>query len=166
MLSIRLAEKRDFDFFFELKSEDFNVFWAGASDKPEKEHLRQFFYDAIDHAGDLQARKIYIIENEDHEKVGHLYITPNGEEHGLPCAILQRFCGRGYAKEAIRLGFAEAKRLGFKRFVGAIREDNIASMKAYTACGARVTDKYRETFIPKLNKNVKMYIVVYDYYAD
>ena len=29
MLSIRLAVKDDFDFFYELKSEDFNIFWTG-----------------------------------------------------------------------------------------------------------------------------------------
>ena len=163
MLSIRLAEKEDFEFFFELKSEDYNVFWAGGSDKPKRENLLRFFDNAVDHASEAQARKIYIIENEEKEKVGHLYIIPDKEEHGLACAIMQRFCGRGYAKEAIRLGLAEGRRLGFKRMVDAIREDNVASMKAYTACGVRVTDKYREVFIPKLNKNVKMYIIVYDY---
>ena len=47
--------------------------------------------------------------------------------------------------------------------VGSIREDNIASMKAYTACGINVLDEYKEVFISKLGKNVKMYIVVYDY---
>ena len=166
MLSIRLATKKDFDFFYDLKSEDFNVFWTGGSAKPKKEKLQEFFDSAVDHAGEKDKRKIYIIENEDQEKVGHLYIIPNGDEYDLPCAILGKFGGRGYAKQAIRLGLQEGKRLGFKRMVGSIREDNIASMKAYTACGIVVSDKAKEVFIPALNKAVKMYIVYYDYDAD
>lgn len=108
-------------------------------------------------------RKIYIIENEERKKVGHLYILPNGEEFDLPCAILSDFGGRGYAKQAIKLGLEEGRRRGFKRMVGSIREDNITSMKAYTFCGVEVLDEYREVFIPKLGKNVKMYVVAYDY---
>lgn len=50
MLSIRLATKEDFDFFYELKSEDFNIFWTGGGTKPEKENLRNFFYTAVDRA--------------------------------------------------------------------------------------------------------------------
>ena len=53
--------------------------------------------------------------------------------------------------------------IGFKRMVSSIREDNIASMKAYTACGVRVTDEYKNVYIPKLGKEVKMYTIVYDY---
>ncbi len=163
MLSIRLAEKRDYSFFYELKSEDFNVFWTGGKDKPNTENLKEFFYSAVDAASNHDSRKIYIIENEDGYKVGHLYIIPNGEEFDLPCAILSRFGGRGYAKEAIKLGLAEGKRLGFRRMVGSIREDNLASLKAYTACGIKVLEEYRNVFIPKLGKEVKMFTVVYDY---
>ena len=163
MLSIRLATKEDFDFFYALKSEDFNIFWTGGLDKPEKDKLRSFFYSAVDRADEKNTRKIYIIENEEGNKVGHLYILPNGEEYDLPCAILSNYGGRGYAKQAIKLGLAEGKRLGFKRMVGSIREDNIASKKAYTACGVRVLDDYKETYIPKLGEKVKMNIVVYEY---
>lgn len=46
--------------------------------------------------------------------------------------------------------------------VGSIREDNVASMKAYTACGVKLTQNYKMVYIPKLNKEVKMYIVEKD----
>lgn len=163
MVSIRPATKEDFDFFFELKSEESNVFWTGGADKPKEENLRRFFYDAVDHAAEPQARKIYIIENEEGEKVGHLYIIPNGEEHDLPCAILSRYRGKGYAKQAINLGHYEGKRLGFKRSKGSIREDNLASMKAYADTGVKVTDEYKEVYIPKLGRTVKMYTTVCEY---
>lgn len=162
-LKIRLATKDDFDFFFKLKSEDYNIFWTGGKDKPIEENIKKFFFNAIERMGEKDTRKIYIVENEEGEKVGHLYIIPNGNEFDLPCAILKDFSGRGYAKQAIKLGLAEGKRLGFKRMVGKIREDNIASLKAYTACGIKVLDQYEEVYIPKLEKNVKMNFVVYEY---
>lgn len=163
MVSIRLATKEDFDFFYELKSEESNIFWTGGEKKPEEENLRRFFYDAVDHAAEPQSRKIYIIENEEGEKVGHLYIIPRGEEHDLPCAILSRYRGKGYAKQAIRLGLMEGKRLGFKRIKGSIREDNLASMKAYAETGFKMTDEYREVYIPKLGRTVKMFTTVCEY---
>lgn len=163
MLTIRLATKEDFDFFYSLKSEDFNIFWTGGDSKPDKNRLRTFFYTAIEKAGEKNTRKIYIIENDDNKKVGHLYIIPNGDDFDLPCAITSDYAGRGYAKQAIKLGLEEGKRLGFKRMIGSIREDNIASMKAYTSCGVKILDEYKEVYIPKLEKRVKMYIVAYNY---
>lgn len=163
MLSIRLAKKDDFDFFYKLKSEDFNVFWTGGESKPDMENLKEFFFDAVDKAHHSGTRKIYMIENELHEKIGHLYIIPSGENFELACAVLHEFGGRGYAKKAIKLGLEEGERLGFKRMVSSIREDNIASMKAYTACGIKVLEDYKEKFIPGLGKKVKMYVIVYDY---
>lgn len=162
-MKIRLATKDDFDFFFKLKSEDYNIFWTGGKDKPIEENLKKFFFTAVDMANEKETRKIYIIENEENEKVGHLYINPNGEEYELACAIMSSFCGRGYAKQAIRLGLHEGKRIGFKRMVSSIREDNVASMKAYTSCGVKLSDNYREVYIPKLDKFVKMYYIIYDY---
>ncbi len=165
MVSIRLATKEDFDFFYTLKSEDFNIFWTGGSSKPEYEHLREFFYSAVEKASEKESRKIYMVESEKGEIIGHLYIIPNGDEYDLPVAILGKFCGKGYASQAIKLGLEEGKRLGFKRMVGSIREDNISSMKAYTSCGVKVLDEYKDVFIPMLEKTVKMYTVVYDYPA-
>jgi len=163
MVSIRLATKDDFDFFYHLKSEDFNIFWTGGNDRPNIDNLKRFFYSAVENASEKGTRKIYIIENEKKERVGHLYIIPNESDYDLPCAILSEYSGRGYAKEAIKLGLEEGKRLGFKRMIGSIREDNIASLNVYTSCGIKVLDEYKDVYIPKLGKNVKMNTVVYDY---
>lgn len=162
-MRLRLANKEDFGFFYELKSEEYNIFWTGGNDKPQKDRLKEFFNNAIDKAKEPDARKIYIIENDEGEKVGHQYIIPNGEEYDLATAICERFAGRGYGKTAIMLGLDEGRKMGYKRMVGSIREDNIASMKAYSACGVKVLDEYREVYIPQLDKNVKMYVVVYEH---
>lgn len=160
-MHIRLATKEDFDFFYELKSEEFNIFWTGGENAPERSNLEKFFYSAVDNAYLPEGRKIYIVENDENVRVGHLYIIPNGEEYELATAIREEFVGNGYARRAIKLGLEEGRKLGFKRMVSSIREDNVASMKAYRACGVEVLDEYREVYIPKMKKNVKMYIIRY-----
>lgn len=40
--------------------------------------------------------------------------------------------------------------------ISSIREDNIASMKVYTACGVKIMEQYKMVFIPRLDKEVRM----------
>ena len=158
MVSIRLATIDDFEFFYDMKCEETNIFWTGHDSKPERENLSSFFKKAIEDFTKQDARKIYIIE-DDGVKIGHLYLIPDGECFELASAISQKYQGKGYGKKAISLGLDEGKRIGYKKMVSSIREDNIASMKAYSACGVKITEDYRLVYIPKLEKEVKMYIV-------
>lgn len=105
-----------------------------------------------------ESRKIYIIE-DDGVKAGHLYMIPDGDCFDLSSAVLQKYQGKGYAKKAISLGLEIGRQNGFQKMKGQIREDNIASMKVYTSCGVKVTEDYNMVYIPKLGKEVKMYIV-------
>lgn len=164
MVEIRLAESEDFDFFYDLKSEESNIFWTGHGEKPEKDNLLSFFTKAVQDADKPDARKIYIVE-DDGLKVGHLYITPEKCGEGyfeLATAISERYWGRGYARKAIALGLEEGKKLGFHKMRDSIREDNIASMKAYKSCGVTVTDEYKMVYIPKLDKEIRMYYIEKD----
>lgn len=158
MVSIRKATLTDFDFFYEIKCEETNIFWTGHLEKPEKDNLFSFFESAIKDAMNYNSRKIYIVE-DDMNKIGYLYIIPSNESFELSSAISHKYQKKGYGKKAIMLGLEEGKKMGFKRMVSSIREDNIASLKAYTACGVVVTDEYRNVYIPRLDKEVKMYIV-------
>lgn len=158
---IRLANKEDFDFFLKLKSEDFNIFWVGAETIPDKIKLMRFFYDAVENASKKNARKIFIVENEQKDKIGHLYIIPDGDIFELSIALLNKYCGKGYAKHAIRLGLEKGKEYGFKKMKTKIREDNIASMKAYLSCGVKKQDDFVMVYIPKLGSEVKMYYMEY-----
>lgn len=157
MVSIRVATLEDFDFFYDMKCEDTNIFWTGHDEKPEKKNLMSFFKKAIENT-EKGGRLIYIIEDEG-MKVGHLYIIPVGDYFELASAISQKYQRKGYGKKAIQLGLMEGKRIGYKKMVTSIREDNIASMKAYISCGVTVTNDYKMVFIPQLGKEVKMYIV-------
>ncbi|MBC5744963.1 GNAT family N-acetyltransferase [Lachnospiraceae bacterium MD308] len=158
MIKIRKAALDDFDFFYKLKCEETNVYWTGHGSKPDRENLFFFFKNAVDNAEKKETRKIYIVESGG-EKVGHIYIIPREEHFELATAISQKYQGYGYAKKAIALGLNEGRRMGYRKMKDAIREDNIASLKAYQACGVNVTEEYRMVYIPKLDKEVKMYIV-------
>lgn len=105
MIELRLATLDDFDFFYELKCEDSNIFWTGHGEKPKRENLYSFFENAVEQAEKPDARKIFIVENGG-TPVGHLYVIPDLQNNSfeLAPAILERYCGHGYARKAIELG--------------------------------------------------------------
>lgn len=78
MVKLRLAVPEDFDFFYELKCEESNIYWTGHGEKPNREKLYLFFIGAIEHAHKKEARKIFIIEDSG-VPVGHLYLIPDWE---------------------------------------------------------------------------------------
>ena len=157
MVSIRLANYDDFEFYLQIKSEDNNIFWTGHDKKPDRTAIQKFFYSTIEDKN-KNARKIYIVE-VNNERCGYLYLIPDGDCFDLASSISEKFQGRGFGKKAIALGLEEGRKLGYKKMVGSIREDNIASLKAYSSLNVRVTQDYKMVFIPKLGKEVKMFTV-------
>lgn len=161
MITLRLAEPSDFEFFFALKSEPSNIFWTGHSSPPDRAGLRTFFDNILAKHHDDTARKCYIIENN-RVSVGCVYLDPSQDQLGefdFAVAISEKYQGRGYAKEAIAFGLDFCKKMGMTKLVGKIREDNTASLRAYTACGIIVMDEYELVLIPGLNQEVKMFRV-------
>ena len=167
MTTIRLAGPEDFEFFYQLKCEDSNIFWTGHDRAPDYDGLKNFFDNILSHQSEDNVRKIYIIMDEN-IPVGQIYLNPEPPHPSgvrvldIPCAVSEKHWGKGYAKQAIQLAFDEAKRLGSHKLRGSIREDNLASMRAYIACGAKVLDEYKNVFIPGVGQEVKMFIVEKD----
>lgn len=164
MVSLKLAEPDDFDFFFRLKSEPSNIAWSGHDKAPDRENLNRFFLSCIQHQAEREARKIYMVLDGD-TLVGHLYLIPEpypeceSNSFGLSPAISEQYWLRGYAKEAIRLGLEFGKQMGFSEMYTMIREDNQASFHAFLACGVQRTEDYHMEYIPSLGKEVKMVVV-------
>lgn len=158
-MEIRLASIEDFEFYYEMKCEDYNIYWTGHHKAPDKENLLQFFSQVIQRAEEKQERKIYIISNENKDDIGYLYIIPSERKFDLPIAIKRSFSGRGYAKKAIQLGLSMGEKLGFEMMEGSIREDNIASQKAFKSCGVIISTEYEVHYNPILKKDIKMYRV-------
>lgn len=93
--------------------------------------------------------------------VGHLYLIPEWENNSFELApgISEKHRGKGYARQAIALGLETGSKYGLSKLHTSIREDNAASMKAFAACGVKVLEEYRLVYIPKLDKEVKMFFV-------
>lgn len=160
MVSIRLAASEDFEFFYQLKCEPSNIFWTGFDKPPEKEHLRKWFTDMISRQADKLSRKIYMILDDDTispQTVGYMYLDPvTADICETSIAVSEQFWGRHYAQIAWSLVEKDAKQMGFRQIVAFIREDNAASIKMHTACGAVMTDGFEMAYIPQLQKEVKM----------
>ena len=156
MVSIRLGAPEDFEFFYQLKCEPSNIFWTGFDTPPERTSFQKWYERIIQNQGEKTNRKIYIIM-DDNTPVGHIYIEPSGSDvFDIPMAISEKYWGHGYGKAAARLALEEARSLGFHHFVGKIREDNIASLRAYASLGVSFPGDYEMCYIPKLDKEVKM----------
>ena len=108
-------------------------------------------------------KEIYFIKTDDGIVAGYIYLDIQGEILEIPIAVKKEFTGKGYAKQAILQGMELARGLGFKKAVGKIREDNIASMKLYIdKCGWVKTDEYVDFYSEELKRNVKMFTVYKD----
>ena len=160
MVTVRLATMEDFEFFYELKCEESNIFWTGHGEKPQRENIYNFYKNAIANADKQEARKIIIVES-DGVPVGHLYLIPDLENNcfDLAPAISEKYRGKGYAKMAYEQGLKLGREYGFAKMRGSVREDNTASIKLLVSCGAVLLPEYKMVYIPKLDKEVKMFDV-------
>ncbi len=161
MIELKPAQMENFDFYYNLKCDDFNKYWSGFPDNPEREKLFEFFENTIINANDKQARKLFIIFDDD-IPIGELSIKPNGEEFDMPFSLDEGRRGNGNGYHAFNMGLEKAKELGLKRLVGKVREDNIASRFNLKKCGATVSKDYETIYEPTLGKEIKMYNVYKD----
>lgn len=155
-MKIRKIEKEDIDKYYEIKCEDSNIFWTGWDTKPKYENICKFINNCIENEKNKLARKVYLVEDDDMNVVGYMYIDPVDENiFDLPVAVKNNSTVK--ASDIIKQGLEMAKQLGFTKLIGYIREDNVFSMKAYKKNGVTITDEYIEKYIPMLDKKVKMF---------
>lgn len=158
MITLRLATEDDFDFYYNLKCDEFNKYWSGFANNPKRDQLLKFYQDTILKSNDNQSRKLFIIcENE--TPIGELSIKPDGEEFDMPLSLCKDKRGNNNGYNAFMLGLAKAKELGLKKLFGKVREDNFASAFNLQKCGVTITDEYDLVFIPVLKQEMKMYHV-------
>jgi|GEM_PF-2347397 RimJ/RimL family protein N-acetyltransferase len=161
-MTLHIAQMGDYDFYYQLRSEPSNIYWTAGEGVPDYEDMKSWFEGVVEHQGELQARKIYIVEDDEGHSVGYLYINPEGDSYEQSVAISDAYMGHGYGTHAIALGLEEGRRLGFKRMTGCIREDNLASLKAHSACGITITKDYLMRYFPGDGCDKKMWLMHYD----
>lgn len=158
-MNLQLATIEDFEFFYELKCEDYNVQWTGHAKPPTRDDLYYFYTKCLENYSKPNARRVYMIISDRDEKVGHVYIdhkTPGVCEFAI--AIKQKYCGNGYARKALACAILEASSLGYFGCAQYVREDNVASIKAFEANEIFQTDEYIWRYIPSLFKEVKLFL--------
>lgn len=163
---LKKAQMEDFDFFYSIKCDSNNMYWTGSKEIPPRERLLIFFEKCMKNKEELGGGKlIYVVVDDENNKVGYIYIDPDLENKyicDIPIGIDSEYAGRGYGKQAILLALEKAKKLGYKRMVGHIREDNIASLKLYEKCGVTISDEYIIKYLESTQSEVKMWTVYID----
>lgn len=155
-MKLKLASMDDFEFFFEIKSENYNLLWTGHEKIPDKNKLKDFFEKHVKNMDLNDTRKIYIILNEG-IKIGYGYLDPYGEDCKWSVAIKEKFCGKGYGKKSLNLAILEAKKMNFQNMIAFVREDNIASLSMFLSCGFQRSLEYKDMYISQKKETVKMY---------
>ncbi len=157
-IEIRKAAETDFEFFYSIKCDDDNTYWAGHLGQPTRDNLYRFFSSQIQNQDVLHKRTIFIVdENRGGKSVGYLYLDPiSSDSAEISVGILQSFSGRGFGRKAVSALCKLAWDIGFKNIYAIIREDNLRSQRMFEHTGFRKTEQYQYQFVQNMNCEVKM----------
>ena len=142
MLKVHLSQATmaDFDFYFELKCGDSDIYWQGFTSKPDREGLKRCFESRI---GDIDtvevgSKIIYMIRvrEEDGKDInaGYIQFTLEEDQIELGISIIETMQGKGIGKAAAKLARDIACTRCNAIYVR-IREDNIASWTCFKNAG-------------------------------
>lgn len=144
------AEIEDFDFFYDIKCEEENLFWCGYVTKPDRERLYAFWKRNIT---ENPLRDIYIA-NANGESAGYVYVDYNSEEEiELSLGVSSKMSGKGYGTIIIR-NLVEEYKDKYKYITAYIREDNIRSQKVFGNAGFVCLQEKKMIMDEKENKLV------------
>lgn len=126
---LKKAELSDFNFFFEIKSEEDNIFWCGHVKIPERQKLKSFWEEQITNN---RNRKIYIIW-ERMGRVGYMYVDYADDYIEISIGVSLKFSGKGYATKAVKelTDFLNSQNDVCIPIVAYIREDNYKSQHVF-----------------------------------
>ncbi|MDF2877899.1 MAG: acetyltransferase, family [Clostridia bacterium] len=158
MVKIYLATEDDISFLYEIKSNEDNMNWAGHSEKPVYEKLKESYLKHIQNQDVVLNRKIYIISgSEINMKYGYLYLDPiDYDNASVSVAVLDKYSGKGIGRTAIERVVEAANSYGYKNLIAEIREDNIRSQRLFTTAGFNKTEEFRLMYISNIEREIKM----------
>lgn len=157
-ISIRNATESDFDFFYSIKCEEDNMYWAGHTSPPAYANLLSFFSSNIQNKDVRRKRTIFIVEDKnDGKRVGYLYLDPlEADSAEMSIGIMQAYSGRGFGRQAVEKLCDLAYNIGFRSIYAMVREDNLRSQKMFQNAGFETTDSFKLQYIQNQNKEIKM----------
>ena len=152
-ITVRKADLGDFDFFYAIKSEPSNLLWTGHKDRPDYQRLKQWYCWQLDGGG----HAIYIIEAA-RTQTGYLYVdTIKPDLFELAIGVSETHSGKGIGSKALREIVSQYQKNNPRaKFVAWIREDNLASMKAFTHADFKPAAKRLRRWIASVDKAIDM----------
>ncbi len=149
------ATIEEYDFYYNLKCEESNIYWTGHDKKPDYNSFKNWYVDNV------LSKKLsfYIIKWRD-VNVGAIYynMVSNDFCNYLGLAITEKVQGKGIATlavtkfiEHIRMIYPDCTKIGFY-----IREDNTVSQNIHKKLGCVKTGETEELYLASEKKNIIM----------
>ena len=126
----RVNDIKDFDAYFELKSDKDAVAWSGFQTAPDREKLKKYFKEKI---VDSDFNKVYyLIDTEGHpvEVMGYVQFSANStsEVEYRGTSILKKYQGLGLLQEMTEMLFDIIKSEGYKTVIAWVSEKNLPAI--------------------------------------
>ena len=161
-IEVVLASENDFEFFYEIKKNDENMYWSGHLSAPDYDTLQKYFTVAVKTQHEPVKRKIYMVLY-DNQRCGYLYLDPTDEYTAyVSIAVIDRFSGKGIGKASLRKLAAIATDSGYQKIAAEIREDNSRSQGLFMAVGYKRTNKSRLLKMENSDYSIRMVEFVLD----
>ncbi len=147
------ADEAFFDTFFNLKSEQKNIYWSGHENKPDYANLKQWYLQQLTNC----SREIFKITFKDQD-VGYLYFDVKDRyDYEISYAIFEKFEGNGIASKAIDeiIKYALSKKQPLT-ICANIADMNIASKKVLLKNNFVKTAASYQQYFAKLKREIIM----------
>ncbi|WP_435263577.1 GNAT family N-acetyltransferase [Tenacibaculum sp. nBUS_03] len=142
-LLVRKLVLTDLNPFYELESNPLVLQYATGEVKtlPECEkELKELIVKYDESNNDFW---IYAIESKiDNEFIGTLALVKDGEDDEIGYRFLEKYWGKGYASEICASLITYCRKLGMKKIVGFVVDDNIASAKIIERHNFKIVKKF------------------------
>lgn len=156
-IEFRKATTDDYDFYFDIKSEESNIYWTGHENKPDYNVLKKWYKNNILSLD----RVIYIIFSQN--RIGYAYIDIlSKESFEVSIAISENYQNRGYGNLALKqLIIVLKNEFMAKKAIAWIFEKNLASKSIFIKNGFLPLNDTKEIYHPKNNHNeiMRKYII-------
>ncbi len=153
------CKKYHFEYYYELKCDEENIYWTGHKYKPDKVKLKEWFKKQLKR----KDRILFLVKSNEvpDEAVGYLYLDIVGEKNNIVeigHAVNSKFKGQGNGTKIIRFAsdYSRNELPFIDRVDGWIVHNNIGSIKTFLKNGYSETHYTKNFFFESLNKEVTM----------
>lgn len=132
----------DYDQYYSIRCDSTDIYWMGHTCKPDYKMLRSIYNDRLDSIimKSIGMKQIMMIE-KDTEAIGFIMLSNNKDGIEIGISVKEAFQGQGIGSLVIRKIVDYSQHFN-KELYARIRDDNIASQKAFLSNGFKRTEEY------------------------